>query len=125
MTFYTINQEKHFETLAFSAVHREQEIFQYDVNIANYEAVLTSLPQGDWPENLVQYQHSTPDQIPDELDQTVLDYQYRDRLRYLLKTERIERSKSFKVYEALLSQLPADQRETLIMAAHTKITQGQ
>lgn len=122
MPFYTINQQKHLETLAEAAVIREQEIFQYDVNITNYEAMLTAMPQNDWPENLVQYRNSTPDQIPDELDQVVADYQYRDRLRYLLKTEKIERNKSFKVYEAMLSQLPEDQRETLILAAHTRIT---
>lgn len=122
MSFYTINQQKHLETLAEAAVIREQEIFQYDVNIANYEAMLSAMTQNDWPENLVQYRNSTPDQIPDELDQVVADYQYRDRLRYLLKTEKIERNKSFKVYEAMLSQLPENQRETLILAAHAKIT---
>lgn len=123
MTFYTINQQRHLDTLAEAVVHREQEIFQYDINIANYETMLAALPQDDWPAELVQYQRSTPDQIPDDLDATVADYQYRDRLRFLLKTERIERGKSFRVYEALVAQLPEEQRETLIMAAHARITQ--
>jgi len=47
----------------------------------------------------------------------VSQYQYRDRLRYLIKTEKAERGKSFLVYEALLAQLPADQRDTLMAEA--------
>jgi len=38
------------------------------------------------------------DQVPDQLDQTVSDYQYRDRIRSLLKTERLERSKAFRIF---------------------------
>ena len=121
MDFYTINQQQHLDTVAEAIVGREQEIYHYDLNITNYEAMLAALPSDDWPENLVQYQRSTLDQVPDELDQTVADYQYRDRLRLLLKTERLERSKSYRVYQALLAQLPEDQKETLIASAHTRM----
>jgi hypothetical protein len=123
MSLYTINQQKKYETIAEAIVGREQEIFHYDLNISNYEAMLAALPEGEWPENLVQYRNSTLDQVPDELDQRVTDYQYRDRLRLLVKTERLERSKSYKVYEALLSQLPEDQKETLIAAAQQRLSQ--
>jgi len=121
MEFYTISQQKHYETVAEAIVGREQEIYHYDLNITNYEAMLAALPADDWPENLAQYQRSTLDQVPDEHDQTVSDYQYRDRLRLLLKTERLERSKSYRVYQALLAQLPADQRDTLIAEAHARM----
>lgn len=117
MAFYTLTQQKMYNTIADAIVGREQEVFLYDLNINNYNTMLTNLPQDDWPEHLVQYKNSTPENIPDEYDQIVADYQYRDRLRYLLKTERIERSKSFRVYESLLSQLPADERDALIAAA--------
>jgi lipopolysaccharide export LptBFGC system permease protein LptF len=126
MNFYTINQQKNYETIAEAVVGREQEIYHYDLNITNYEAMLLSLPQDDWPENLVQYQRSTLDQVPDEHDQTVSDYQYRDRIKVLLKTERLERNKAFRIYEVLLNQLPEDQRETLITEAHQRIlSRGQ
>jgi hypothetical protein len=121
MAFYTISDQKKYDTIAEAIVGREQEIFHYELNITNYEAMLAALPSDDWPQNLVQYQRATLDQVPDEHDQTVTDYQYRDRLRLLVKTERLERSKSVKVYEALLAQLPEDQRESLIAAAHTRM----
>jgi hypothetical protein len=44
----------------------------------------------------------------------------------LLKTERLERNKAFRIYEVLLNQLPEDQRETLITEAHQRIlSRGQ
>lgn len=98
------------------------EIFSYDMNITNYEIMLASLPSGDWPAELVQYQFTTIDRVPDELDQSVSEYQYRDRIRSLLKTERLERSKSVKIYEALLSRLPVDTRADLIAAAKARLT---
>lgn len=123
MEFYTITQSNITETIADAIVGREQEIFSYDINIGNYETMLPTLPQGAWPENLVQYQRSTLDQVPDELDQTVSDYQYRDRIKYLLKTERLERNKAVKIYQALLSQIPEADRVTVIAAAQARLAQ--
>ena len=121
MAFYTINNTQLYDTVAEAIVHREKEVFSYDLNIMNYETALTSLPQGDWPEHLVQYTNATLDQVPDEYDAIVNDYQFRDRLRYLLKTERAERNKAAKILEALAAQLPADQIESLVIAAKTRI----
>lgn len=125
MNFYTIDQQKNHETIAEAVVGREQELYHYDLNITNYTAMLSALPQDDWPENLVQYQRSTLDQVPDEYDQTVSDYQYRDRLKMLLKTERLERSKAFRIYEALLNQLPEETRADLIAEAHSRLLAKQ
>ena len=121
MSFFTINNTNLYNTISESIVHREQELFSYDVNITNYETMLAALPQGDWPGHLVQYKNSTLDQVPDEHDAEVNDYQFRDRLRYLLKTEKAERNKSFKIYEALIAQLPADQIQSLVVAAQARI----
>jgi hypothetical protein len=66
---------------------------------------------------LAQYKAATLDQVPDEFDDIVSQYQYRDRLRYLIKTEKAERGKSFRVYEALVAQLPEADRDNLIAAA--------
>ena len=125
MPFFTINNTQLSDTIAESIVHREREIFAYDLNIVNYETALAAMPQGDWPEHLVQYQNSTLDQVPDEYDTIVSEYQFRDRLRYLLKTERAERLKTFKIYEALVAQLPADQIETLVAQAQVRINAAQ
>lgn len=125
MPFFTISNTQLSDTIAESIVHREQEIFAYDLNIVNYETALAGMPQDDWPEHLVQYQNSTLDQVPDEYDTIVSEYQFRDRLRYLLKTERAERLKTFKIYEALVAQLPADQIETLVAEAQARINAAQ
>ena len=121
MTFYTINESDAQNSIADAIVVREMEIFSYDMNITNYEIMLESLPTGDWPEHLAQYRFSTLDQVPDEFDQEVSDYQYRDRLRSLLKTERLERNKASRIYEALVARLPADQIESLVLAAKARI----
>ena len=121
MPFYTINSTQLHDTISESIVYREQELFSYDVNIVNYETALAALPQGEWPSNIAQYANSTLDQVPDEYDAIVNDYQFRDRLRSLLKTERAERNKAFKIYESLVAQLPADQIESLVLAAQARI----
>ena len=123
MEFYTITQNDVTETIADAVVGREREIFSYDINITNYELMLTTLPVGNWPSNLEQYQRSPLDQVPDELDQEVSDYQYRDRIKSLLKTERLERSKAVRIYEALLSQIPEADRATVIAAAQARLAQ--
>lgn len=115
--FYSVSNADKYNLLADNIVMREREIMSYDINISNYTAMLAALPDGDWPEHLAQYKTSTLDQVPDEFDATVSEYQYRDRLRYLIKTEKAERGKSFRVYEALLAQLPEAERDTLIAAA--------
>jgi hypothetical protein len=115
--FYSVSNTDKYNILADNIVMREREIMSYDINISNYTAMLAALPDGDWPEHLTKYKTSTLDQVPDEFDATVSEYQYRDRLRYLIKTEKAERGKSFRVYEALLAQLPEAEREALITAA--------
>jgi hypothetical protein len=72
---------------------------------------------------LAQYKAATLDYVPDELDDIVSQYQYRDRLRYLVKTEKAERAKSFRVYEALIAQIPEAERDTLIGAAISRASQ--
>jgi Mg2+/Co2+ transporter CorB len=117
MSFYTINQSAKLEAVADNAFHREHEIFAYDLNIENYEAILAAMPQEDWPAELVQYKDATLDLVPDDLDQVVSQYQYRDRIRFLIKTERAERAKSFAVYQALISQIPESNREQTLLQA--------
>ncbi len=115
--FYSVSNTAKYPVLADNAVMREQEIMAYDINITNYTAMLASMPDDEWPAHLAQYKDATLDLVPDEYDDIVSRYQYRDRIRYLLKTEKAERAKSFLVYEALLAQLPADQRDTLMAEA--------
>lgn len=122
--FYSVSNADKYNILADNIVMREKEIMSYDINITNYTAMLAALPQDDWPSHLAQYANATLDQVPDEFDDIVSQYQYRDRLRFLIKTEKAERAKSFRVYEALVAQLPEAERDTLITAAIARLQQG-
>jgi hypothetical protein len=121
MTFYTITQTQTTDAIADAIISREAEIFSYDMNIINYEIMLDTLPTDHWPENLAQYQRCSLEQVPDDLVQMVSDYQYRDRIRVLLKTEKLERSKADRIYQALLSRIPEQDRATLITAAQARL----
>lgn len=121
--FYSVSNTDKYNILADNVVMREREIMSYDINIANYTAMLAALPEDEWPSHLAQYKTATLDQVPDEFDDIVSQYQYRDRLRYLVKTEKAERAKSFRVYEALIAQIPEAERDTLIGAAISRASQ--
>ncbi len=115
--FYSISTADKTASIADAVIMREQELFGYDTNIANYTAMLAAMPQDEWPVHLVQYRTATLDQVPDEYDAAVSEYQFRDRLRYLLKTERAERAKSDSVYQALIAQIPSADLDAAIAAA--------
>ncbi len=121
MTYYTITQTQTTEAVADAIIGRETEMFSYDMNITNYEIMLEALPTDDWPENVEQYQRTSLDLVPDDLAQMVSEYQYRDRIRVLLKTEKLERSKAHRIYQALLSRIPEQDRVAVIAAAQERL----
>ena len=103
--------------IAAAAVGREQELWQYQLNIDNYTHMLATLPQGDWTEDIAPYKGVPLAQVPAALQQAVSNYTYRDQLAATLVTETIEQNKSLLVYNALVSQLPQDTAHALIQAA--------
>ena len=100
------------DSLVANAYHREMEIDSYQTNINNYTQMLIALPQGDWPENLVDFKilpiESLPVTMSDIDVQAVADYQFRDKLRGLLRTERVEQSKATRIKDAIKSQITGD-----------------
>jgi hypothetical protein len=56
-----------------------------------------------------------------EIMQQIADYQYRDRISYLIRTELIEQSKAKRVLDALRAQIPADQLDALVADALVKV----
>ena len=104
-----VTPQEHKENLLNAAYGRELEIYQYQVNIDNYATMLFILPEGEWPVGLENYKaasvESIANNVPDEIIQTVSDYQYRDRLRGLLRTERLEQNKAIRVRDALKTQI--------------------
>ena len=55
MTLLTITEQDTINTLAVNAVHREREVHQYQINIDNYNQMLTALPTGAVPADIAQY----------------------------------------------------------------------
>jgi hypothetical protein len=60
--------------------------------------MLLALPSGDWPQDWVAFKgvkiEDLPHSLPDDDAQAISDYQYRDRLRSLVRTEKAEQNKS-------------------------------
>lgn len=115
---YSVSQQDTYKVIADNIIMREYEVASYDLNILNYTTLLQTLPQEDWPENIVQYKGVTDlDLVPDEFDDIVNEYNFRDRIRSLLKTEKRERLKSHQMYQVLISQLPVDLKDQYIAEA--------
>jgi hypothetical protein len=53
--------------------------------------------------------------LDDDVVLTISEHQYRDRIRNLLRTERVEQSKAVRVRDALKAQIGADY-DTLVAA---------
>jgi hypothetical protein len=117
----TINPQDTINTLALNVIHREREVHQYQINIDNYTAMLAAMPQGDAPAEILQYMSTKTEELPFDVPletvQVVADYQYRDRIRYLIRTEAIEQNKAKQVLNALKAQIPADQLDALVAEA--------
>lgn len=107
-----ITDSEHLKNLLVAAYHRELEVYQYQINIDNYATMLQSLPTDEWPAHLVDYKAATIESLPwdmsDDDIQSVSDYQYRDRLRTLSRTEKVEQGKARRVLDALKEQIGAD-----------------
>jgi hypothetical protein len=107
-----ITTQEHLNNLVVAAFHREMEVYQYQINVDNYGVMLTALPQGDWPSNLVNYKGTTTEALPESLAESdvalIADYQYRDKIRNLLRSEKVEQSKAGRVRDALKSQIGTD-----------------
>jgi len=121
----TVTQQDTFTALALNVIHREREINQYQINIDNYTHILSVLPQGIIPENIVPYMGVPPESLPNDISLEfvleVSDYQYRERICTLIRTENIEQSKSKRILEALKAQIPADQLDALVADALVKV----
>jgi hypothetical protein len=114
-----ITDQEHLNNLISAAFGREMEVYQYQINIDNYSVMLAALPQGDWPEELLQYKEAAIDRLPESLDDdvvlTISEHQYRDKIKNLLRTEKVEQSKAARVRDALKAQIGSDY-DTLVAA---------
>lgn len=119
-----VNASEHENNLVAAAYHREIEVYNYQVNIDNYTAMLATLPSGEWPPTLLPYRGTAVDALPYDLSDsevtTISTYQHRDRLRALLRTERVEQGKSIMIRDALKAQIGANY-DALVAAKKAEI----
>ena len=89
-----VTTQEHLNNLIAAAFYREMEVYQYQINIDNYAVMLAELPQDSWPSDLLTYKNTPTEALPEGLDDAsvglIADYQYRDRIRNLLRSEKIE-----------------------------------
>ncbi len=115
-----ISNEKREADLADAIVSRTHEVYGYDVNIANYEAILAVLPS-EWPEDLENlrtlHPHDAATQCPPGDIDLLADLQHRDQISALIQSERLERSKAQRLLDAMDAQLTGPGRDAAIQAA--------
>jgi hypothetical protein len=115
-----ITDNQRISDLADNIVARTHEVYNYDTNIQNYEALLTAYPT-EWPAYLEQFKGMDPHQAAAECDAEFIDElaacQQAERVTYLLKTEKVERAKAAAILEVLKAQMPDNIEEAAITAA--------
>jgi len=114
-----ITNDEKLASAIMNAYYRETEIYGYQVNIDNYSAMLLALPSGDWPVDWVAFKgvkvEDLPHSLSDDDAQSISDYQYRDRLRSLVRTEKAEQNKSIRIRDVLKAQIGSDY-DALVLA---------
>jgi len=114
-----ITNDEKLASAIMNAYYREMEIYAYQVNIDNYSAMLLALPSEDWPTDLVAFKGVKIEDLPHSLSeddvQAISDYQYRDRLRSLIRTEKAEQNKCIRIRDVLKAQIGGDY-DALVLA---------
>jgi len=122
-----VTNQEHLNNLIVAAFHREMEIYQYQINIDNYTVMLSALSQDSWPNDLLPYKDAAIDKLPESIDDeivsTISEYQYRDRIKNLLRTEKVEQSKASRVRDALKVQIGSDY-DSLLAEYKTTVSLG-
>ena len=122
-----VTQTEHLDTLVTNSYHREKEVYQYQVNVDNYTVMLTGLPQDNIPTSLANYANTETHDLPWDMDdadvQMIAQYQYRNKLRSLLRSEKVEQNKARLILEALKAQVVAGGLDYLTVIAEKKIVE--
>lgn len=117
MPLFSINDNDKKSIIVGQILNREREVFNYQTNIEHYETLLATLPQGEWPILIAGYKGQPIESVPVDLQSTVNDYNFRDRIIDVVATERQELNKAQKMLDALCLQLPGEDIQALINQA--------
>ena len=101
--------ESKLDALKEALVHREAEIFSYQVNIDNYVAMIATLPS-EWPEELIEHKGSDirtviPSMEDEEKMILTADLIFHDSLIITLMTERLEQRKAMLIRDVMAEQI--------------------
>ncbi len=108
-----ITQDEHDKNLAQSIEMRENEVYQYQININNFESMIANLSglPNQWPAHLVQYRGMSRDQMAaaieddDELE-VAAGLSFRDELKMRIRSEKMEQQKAKMVLDTLVGNCP-------------------
>lgn len=105
-----ITDEKRIQDLADNVVGRTHEVYQYDLNISNYQTILAA-SDGSYPEHLLALQSLPQDQAvaqcPIEDLAELAELQQYTRVSALIRSEIVERTKANGILQVLVGQLQA------------------
>jgi hypothetical protein len=109
-----ITQDEHDNTIAITIEMRETEVYQYQVNINNYQAALDGMPKEPWPQRLLPYRGMARDQLAAaiESDEDLMlasQLALRDEVRFRLRTEKMEQAKSKMLLDSIMLSVPDQQ----------------
>lgn len=87
---------------------RKEEIYSYQVNINNYQAILDGITD-EWDEDTAKFKNMTSEEIvknvPSELMEKISDLVFKDKIKTTIEIEKLEQRKSKHVLDALKKQL--------------------
>jgi hypothetical protein len=125
--YITITPQDTINQLAQHVVHRENEVHGYQLNIDNFNQILSTLPTGEVPSQYVQYvgakpeNHTKVEDLPLNLSDddiaAINAYQFRVSLLQRIRSEKAEQSKAKLVLDALKAQIPPEQLDILVAEA--------
>jgi hypothetical protein len=105
-----ITDEKRISDLADNIVMRTHEVYYYDINIYNYQNIL-SASDGSYPEHLLALrdlpQEQAVAQCPIEDLAELAELQQYTRVSALIRSEIVERTKANGILQVLVTQLQA------------------
>lgn len=132
MAYHFLTQQHQDDEAMQAVLGREREHANYELNRQNYLTILASEPYvslpDEWPAELAKYMNVTGEALAAQLSDPdyslVVNLQFRDRIRLLLKTTIAEQAKSAAVLAANLKRIPANRLTAAKARMQTKIDTG-
>jgi hypothetical protein len=105
----SVTQDEHEVILAQAILSRETEVYQYQLNVFNFQSMLDGMESLSWPAHLLPYRGMGREELAknvlhDEDLDLAAELMFRDELRTRLRTEKIELKKTSLMLASLVGQ---------------------